>query len=110
MQRDFLACQSFFFCLQAFPSKLQAGSELPPQFLAVVRPKQGTGASCKQGMIVAEALEIRLQVTFSPVQIITEPIPTKTRSIVTKSSGNEVICEVMVKGGDVINGERVVSF
>ncbi|KAH8944975.1 hypothetical protein BDL97_12G015300 [Sphagnum fallax] len=95
-----------FQCDKAFPSKLQAGSELPPQFLAVVRPKQGTGASCKQGMIVAEALEIRLQVTFSPVQIITEPFPTKTRSIVTKSGGNEVICEVMVKGGDVINGVK----
>jgi hypothetical protein len=47
----FLTCKGIFFCLQAFPSKLQASLQLPPQFLVIVRPKQRTSASCKQGMI-----------------------------------------------------------
>jgi hypothetical protein len=43
---------------------------------------------------------------FSLVQIIADPIPTKTISIVTKFSGNEIICEVIVKGNHVINGVK----
>jgi hypothetical protein len=57
-------------------------------------------------VIVAKALEIQLQVTFSLIQIITNPIPTKTKSIVTKSNVNEILCEVIVKGNHVINGVK----
>jgi len=57
-------------------------------------------------VIVAKALEIQLQVTFSSAQIIIDPIPTKTKSIVIKSSGNEILCEVIIKGSHVINGVK----
>jgi hypothetical protein len=73
---------------------------LPPQFLVIIHPKQGISASCKQGMII---INIWLQMTFSLVQIILEPIPTKTKSIVTKSNGNEIICEVIINISHVIN-------
>jgi hypothetical protein len=39
-------------------SKLHSGLELPQQFITIVCPKQGIGASSKHGMIVAKALEI----------------------------------------------------
>jgi len=48
---------------QTLPTKLTAGSELP-EFLVVVRPKKGSGASYKQQMICSKLFEMKLQVTF----------------------------------------------
>jgi hypothetical protein len=45
--KGFLACKGFFFYIEPFMSKLQASLKLPPQFLAIINPKQGIGASRK---------------------------------------------------------------
>lgn len=80
---------------------MRAGSKLP-QFLAVVRPKQGTGASFKQGMIYGKALEMQLRVTFTE-KFATVPKerskgPTASRSGADILPSGQLIWEGTVKG------------
>ncbi|CAM6104906.1 unnamed protein product [Calypogeia fissa] len=57
--------EKFELC-EAFPvdgSKLEAGFSLPKDFIVVVRPRKGAGATFKQGCIVPDPMTIKLTVT-----------------------------------------------
>ncbi len=107
--KGFLACKSFFFLHITFFVQVTFRFRVATTIYSYCLSKTRYWSLSKHGMIVAKALEIQLQVTFSSTQIIIDPIPTKTKSIVIKSSGNEILCEVIIKGSHVINGVKWLS-
>jgi hypothetical protein len=85
---------------QTLPSEMHAGSL--SKFLAVVRPKQGSGVPVKQGMIHPKALDLKLCVS------ICKPVPPPHKSGSNKSLPiiKQLIWEGSVKGDHVSNNVK----
>ncbi|KAJ7547469.1 hypothetical protein O6H91_08G087600 [Diphasiastrum complanatum] len=95
--------------LPNFGAKFQAGYFLPKSFLVAVRPRQGFGPTHKQGMIVAESLEMKFLLSFSLLPIGTKRSKEATVSRLSSDPGDideEVLAEHIVQGSFSRNGVK----